>query len=48
MSEAQWNKEALQGVFVQGFNKAIKDELAAREDSSALNDLVSLAIRLDH
>lgn len=45
---ARWNKEALRGVFVQGLNESIKEELVAREDPSSLNDLVSLAFQLDH
>lgn len=39
---------ALRGVFPQGLAEALKDELAAWEESGDLEMLISLAIRLDN
>lgn len=43
-----WNNEALQGVFRHSLNDSIKDELASREESPDLDQLISLAIRVDN
>lgn len=43
-----WNVKALQEVFIKGLNEVVKDELAGRQDPTALHDLVSLSIRLKH
>ena len=47
-AESGWNDESLQGVFRKGLSEAVKDELAARDESDSLDDLVALAIRLDN
>ena len=41
-AEAEWNDTALQGVF------QMRNELAVRDESANLDELVSLAIRLDN
>lgn len=43
-----WDEAALQGVFSQGLAENIQDELAAWDDTTSLEELVSLAIRLDN
>lgn len=47
-AEAGWNDTALQGVFQTGLTDSVKDELAVRDESANLDELVSLAIRLDN
>ena len=47
-ADAKWNDEALQGVFSNGLNEHLKDELATRDRPDDLNALVSLAIALDN
>ena len=47
-AESGWGDEALQGVFVHGLADYVKDELAARDSASSLDESVSLAIRLDN
>ncbi|KAL0165682.1 hypothetical protein M9458_037526, partial [Cirrhinus mrigala] len=42
-----WNAEALVARFLEGLNDAFKDELYAREVPDRLDDLISLALRLD-
>ncbi|KAJ8012549.1 hypothetical protein DPEC_G00043990 [Dallia pectoralis] len=46
-AETGWNDEALQGAFKNGLCERLKDELAPREDSGDLNELITLVIRLD-
>ncbi|KAK0154208.1 Retrotransposon-like protein 1 [Merluccius polli] len=43
-----WNEEALQGVFLNALGNDIKDELTTREESSDLEHLIALAIRMDN
>ncbi|TWW57368.1 Retrotransposon-derived protein PEG10 [Takifugu flavidus] len=43
-----WNDAALRGVLTQGLAEALKDELAAQEESGDLETLISLAIWLDN
>uniref|UniRef100_A0AAQ5Z1J7 CCHC-type domain-containing protein n=2 Tax=Amphiprion ocellaris TaxID=80972 RepID=A0AAQ5Z1J7_AMPOC len=43
-----WNDVALQGAFQFGLSDAVKDELAMRDESSSLDELIALAIRLDN
>lgn len=46
-TECGWDEKALQGVFLRGLSEEVKDELAARDETNSLEDLISLAIRLD-
>ena len=39
-SETGWDVAALQGVFLQGLEENIQDELAARDDASSLEQLI--------
>lgn len=43
-----WDEAALQGVFSQGLAENIKDELAAWDNTTSPEELISLAIRLDN
>ena len=45
--ESGWNEEALQGVFLNALGSDVKDELTSREESSDLEHLIALAIRVD-
>ena len=47
-AESGWGESALQAIFVKGLASELKDELALREESSTLNHLIELAIRLDN
>lgn len=47
-AESGWDDEALQAAFLRGLAENIKDELAARDESNSLEELISLAIRLDN
>uniref|UniRef100_A0A8P4GPN0 Gypsy retrotransposon integrase-like protein 1 n=1 Tax=Dicentrarchus labrax TaxID=13489 RepID=A0A8P4GPN0_DICLA len=47
-AESGWDEEALQTVFVHGLLEIMKDELAARDSAASLDELISLAIRLDN
>lgn len=47
-AESGWGEAALQTVFSRGLNEELKDELAARDETSSLEELISLAIRLDN
>ncbi|KAI2646142.1 Transposon Tf2-9 polyprotein [Labeo rohita] len=44
---SEWNAEALVARFLEGLNDTFKDELYAREVPDRLDDLISLALRLD-
>ncbi|KAJ0055221.1 hypothetical protein NL108_012724 [Boleophthalmus pectinirostris] len=46
--ESGWDDIALQSVFLKGLSDNVKDELAARDETSSLEELISLAIRLDN
>ena len=46
--ESGWNEEALQGVFLNALGSDVKDELTSREESSDLEHLIALAIRVDN
>lgn len=46
-AKSKWNQHALFDMFHQGLSDRIKDELAARELPSAINDLISVASRID-
>lgn len=47
-AETGWGEAALHRVFAQGLAENIQDEIAARDDTSSLEELISLAIRLDN
>ena len=47
-AESGWNEEALHGVFQNALSAAIKDELVSRDEPNTLEDLISLAIRIDN
>lgn len=47
-AESGWNEEALVGAFCRGLNENLKDELAAKDDVSTLEELIELTIRLDN
>ncbi|KAK7916542.1 hypothetical protein WMY93_012303 [Mugilogobius chulae] len=47
-NESGWDDTALQSVFLRGLTDNVKDELAARDDTAGLDELISLAIRLDN
>ena len=46
--ESGWDQAALQAVFLKGLSEEVKDELAARDDTSTLDELIDLSIRLDN
>lgn len=39
---------ALQGVFFQGLSKDLKDKLASQDETTSLEDLISLTVHLDN
>uniref|UniRef100_A0A4W6F130 CCHC-type domain-containing protein n=1 Tax=Lates calcarifer TaxID=8187 RepID=A0A4W6F130_LATCA len=47
-AETGWDEPALRGIFIRGLAERLKDELAARDEPSTLDALVSLAVRLDN
>ncbi|XP_057692820.1 uncharacterized protein LOC130916258 [Corythoichthys intestinalis] len=47
-AECGFGEAALCGIFRRGLSSAVKDELAARDDSSNLEDLISLSVLLDN
>ena len=46
--ESGWNEEALQGVFLNALGSDVKDEFTTREESSDLEHLIALTIRMDN
>ncbi|CAJ0934476.1 unnamed protein product [Ranitomeya imitator] len=46
-SDLGWNNEALVGAFWRGLSGRIKDELAGRDTPTVLEELISLATRID-
>lgn len=48
VAESGWKDDVLQGVFYQGLWDQLKDELATREDSASLDQLIHISIRLDN
>ena len=46
--EYGWGERALEGIFVKELSEELKDELAARDETSSLDELISLATRLDN
>lgn len=47
-AESGWEDKPLQAVFVKGLSGVIKDELALRDESSSLNQLIENAIKIDN
>lgn len=47
-AESGWDDIALQGAFMRGLTDRVKDELAARDETKTLEELISLATRLDN
>lgn len=47
-AECGWDQAALQGIFLKGLSEEIKDELAVRDETKSLEELISLATRLDN
>lgn len=47
-TECGWDDKALQGIFFRGLSEEVKDELAARDETSTLEELISLSVRLDN
>lgn len=47
-AESGWDDEALQGAFLRGLADNIKDELAVRDETCSLEELITLATRLDN
>ena len=47
-AESGWNREALVSTFSHALSEKVKDELASREPPASLEDLISLAIRIDN
>lgn len=47
-TESGWDDTALQDVFIRGLSDNVKDELAARDETRCLDELISLATRLDN
>lgn len=45
--ESGWDERALQTVFLRGLREELRDELAVRDETTSLDELISLAIRLD-
>ena len=45
--ESGWDERALQGFFLRGLRDELRDELAARDETTLLDELISLSIRLD-
>ncbi len=47
-SESRWDSEALVSTFYRGLSEDVKDELASRDWGSSLEELITLAIRIDN
>lgn len=47
-TECGWDDKALKGIFFRGLSEEVKDELAARDETKDLEELISLSIRLDN
>ena len=47
-AESGWNDEALHGVFQNALSEVIKDELVSRDEPKTLEELISLAVRIDN
>ncbi|CAM4635437.1 unnamed protein product [Leuciscus chuanchicus] len=47
-SESKWDSEALISTFYHGLSEGVKDELASRDWSTSLEELITLADRIDN
>ena len=47
-AECGWDQVALQGLFLKGLSEEIKEELAARDESTSLEEHIKLATRQDN
>ncbi|XP_061823355.1 uncharacterized protein [Nerophis lumbriciformis] len=47
-AESGWGERAFRGVFLASLSSQIQDELAAHDETQTLEELISLAIRLDN
>ena len=47
-ADSGWDQAALKAVFLKGLSEEIKDELAVRDETKDLDELIELAIRLDN
>lgn len=47
-SESKWDSEALVSTFYRGLSEDVKDELASRDWGSSLEEVITLAIRIDN
>lgn len=45
--ESGWDELALKGTFTNSLSECIKDQLASRDEPGSLDELISLAIRID-
>lgn len=46
-SECGWDESALMGIYLKGLSEQLKDELAVRDESTSLEELISVSIQLD-
>jgi hypothetical protein len=47
-TESSWNEEALQGAFRSAHTETLKDDLVSRDEPGGLDELISLAIRIEN
>lgn len=47
-ADSGWVGKALEGIFRRGLNEELRDELAALDETSSLEELISLSISLDN
>lgn len=47
-AESGWGEQELKGIFLRSLSDTLKDELGSRDEPSSLEDLISLAIRIDN
>ena len=47
-AECGWDEPALMTMFARNLSEELKDELASRDDTTSLEQLIALAIRLDN
>jgi hypothetical protein len=47
-AESGWDETALQSVFLRGLTDRVRDELAVRDETNSLDELIALASRLDN
>lgn len=47
-SECGWDESALMVIYLKGLSEQLKDELAIRDESASLEELISISIWLDN